>query len=145
MEFTPASSGSVAAFVLLVVLVLTAILFAIHHAYRASDLNAGRATTITAAVLVVWIAGWTVLVASGQMLRLPLYGLPFFFGGIIVVSVGFGLSRAGGRIATHVPLAFLVGFQVFRLPLELVLHRWFKDGTIPETMTWTGQNWDIAS
>ena len=43
------------------------------------------------------------------------------------------------------PLAALVGFQGFRLPLELVLHQWVGEGSIPETMTWTGQNWDIVA
>jgi hypothetical protein len=33
----------------------------------------------------------------------------------------------------------------FRLPLELVLHTWVRQGVIPETMTWTGSNWDILS
>ena len=32
-----------------------------------------------------------------------------------------------------------------RLPLELILHAWAHQGTIPSTMTWTGQNWDIVS
>jgi hypothetical protein len=44
-----------------------------------------------------------------------------------------------------VSLAWLVGFQGFRLPLELVLHDWYASGTIPETMTWSGSNWDILS
>jgi hypothetical protein len=26
-----------------------------------------------------------------------------------------------------------------------VLHNWAAQGTIPETMTWSGQNWDIVS
>jgi threonine/homoserine efflux transporter RhtA len=38
----------------------------------------------------------------------------------------------------------LVGFQTFRLPLELVMHCWAVQGTIPTTMTWTGQNWDVV-
>jgi hypothetical protein len=42
-------------------------------------------------------------------------------------------------------VAALVAFQAFRLPLELVLHRWALEGTIPLTMTWTGDNWDIVS
>ena len=30
-------------------------------------------------------------------------------------------------------------------PLELVLHAWSEQGTIPQTMTWTGANLDIVS
>jgi hypothetical protein len=51
----------------------------------------------------------------------------------------------GHRIAYQTPIAWLVFFQAFRLPLELVLHDWYTSGIIPETMTWTGSNWDIAS
>jgi hypothetical protein len=29
--------------------------------------------------------------------------------------------------------------------LELILHSWANQGTIPTTMTWTGRNWDIVS
>ena len=35
--------------------------------------------------------------------------------------------------------------QSFRLPLELILHSWVHQGVIPETMTWTGQYFDILS
>ena len=61
------------------------------------------------------------------------------------VWTGLALSPVGRQFAAQVPLAALVGFQAFRLPLELVLHSWVAQGTIPGTMTWTGQNWDIIS
>lgn len=60
-------------------------------------------------------------------------------------AIGYGLSPAGRRLATALPTAALVAFQSFRLPLELVLHRWAEIGTIPGTMTWTGQNLDVVS
>lgn len=61
-----------------------------------------------------------------------------------LVSVGVGLSSIG-RWLSLLPLPMLVAFQGFRLPLELVLHSWVGQGVIPETMTWTGRNWDIVS
>jgi len=71
--------------------------------------------------------------------------LPVMFVAIIMVSIGAGLSPIGGWLASTAPVAALVGFQAFRLPLELILHAWAAGGTIPETMTWTGKNCDIAS
>jgi len=62
-----------------------------------------------------------------------------------LISVGFGSSTVGGWLAAGVPITWLVAFQGFRLPLELILHAWAHQGTIPSTMTWTGQNWDIVS
>ena len=54
-------------------------------------------------------------------------------------------SRAGARLASVTPLALLVGFQAFRLPLELVMHRAAVEGTMPPQMTYTGSNFDIVT
>lgn len=141
MNFTPASSGSVLAFMIIVAAVIVAFLAAVHRAYQ------GRLgpTLLVALGLGAWLGGLGALVASGRLAALPEQGLPAFFGAIILVSVGVGLSPLGGRLAGALPLAALVGFQAFRLPLELVLHDWTRQGTIPGTMTWTGQNWDIVA
>lgn len=141
MNFVPASSQSVGAFVVIVVVVIVAFFAA---AWRALE---GQKIKFLALALVcgVAIGLQSALVASGQLWALPLHGLPLFFGGVLFVSVALGLSPLGGRMAGAVPLAALVAFQGFRLPLELVLHSWAQQGTIPGTMTWTGQNWDIVS
>ncbi len=140
MSFHPASTGSLAAFVAIVIAVVAAFLWAVQHSYRS-----GKAVTLAALALAAWLGGLSWLVASGRMPGLPLSGLPFFFVPILAVCAGAGLSPVGARLAASVPLAALVGFQAFRLPLELVLHSWAAQGVIPETMTWTGQNWDIVS
>jgi hypothetical protein len=145
MNFTPASSGSVGVFVLIVFHVLAAFLVAVHHAYRAQPEVARRRTVMALAGAGIWIGGLSAWVASGRMTALPYSGLPLFFGSVLVVSVALGLSPLGGRLAATVPVAALVGFQAFRLPLELVLHRWALEGTIPTTMTWSGENWDVVS
>ena len=141
MNFTPASSGSVAVFVAIVVVVIVAFLAAARRAFA----DAPGKFFAVALGLGGWIGFLAALVASGRMETLPLDGLPLFFGGILVVSAGAGLSPLGARFADRVPLTALVVFQAFRLPLELVLHTWAAQGTIPSTMTWTGQNWDIVS
>lgn len=140
MEFVPASDASVLAFRVITVGVCGAFVWAVFRAY-----GRGRVLAIACTVVTCWIGALTVLVAGGKMTSLPLNGLPFFFGSILVICTAAALSPFGGRLATRVPLAALVGFQAFRLPLELVLHEWAAQGTIPETMTWTGQNWDIIS
>jgi small-conductance mechanosensitive channel len=43
------------------------------------------------------------------------------------------------------PLWALVGFQVFRFPLELVMHRAYVEGLMPVQMSYSGQNYDIVS
>lgn len=141
MNFTPASSESVAIFLVIVAAVIAAFLVGARRAFADAPVN----FFAVALGLGAWIGLLAALVASGRMEALPLHGLPIFFGSILVVSIGAALSRLGAKFAAAVPLTGLVAFQAFRLPLELVLHSWAGQGTIPATMTWTGQNFDIVS
>ncbi|MBI5423600.1 MAG: hypothetical protein HZA32_05895 [Opitutae bacterium] len=141
MNFTPASPGSVMVFIGILLAVVCAFLVAARRAYAAER---GRFLVVVFGAG-AWIGLMAAAVASGRMWELPLHGLPFFFGGVLAVSVGAGFSPLGRRMADAVPLAALVAFQGFRLPLELVLHTWAGQGTIPATMTWTGQNWDVVT
>jgi hypothetical protein len=54
-------------------------------------------------------------------------------------------SRAGQALVDHAPLAALVGLQAFRLPLELLMHGWSREGALPVQMTLAGMNFDIAT
>lgn len=144
MEFTPSAPGAVAVFLVVVAAVVAAWIAAVYRAHRGEPRQA-RFTLYFALGFCAWLASLSALVVSDALSALPLRGLPFFFGSIFAVSLGVALSPLGGRLAARLPLAALVGFQAFRLPPELVLHEWAAQGTIPESMTWTGQNWDILS
>ena len=85
------------------------------------------------------------IVHSGLFERAFLPFGPVFLVGTIALAIAVAFTPLGHRIAKNIPIAWLVLFQAFRLPLELVLHEWYRSGTIPETMTWTGSNFDIAS
>lgn len=43
------------------------------------------------------------------------------------------------------PLQWLIGFQVFRIPVEIFLHQGYLDGFVPVQMTWVGRNLDILT
>src|SRR5262249_47364396 len=43
------------------------------------------------------------------------------------------------------PFVALIGFQAFRLPLELVMHRAVAAGIMPNVMSFTGYNFDIVT
>jgi hypothetical protein len=60
-------------------------------------------------------------------------------------ALAVGLSPLGRRLATGLPLVALVGFQAFRLPLELVMHRAAVEGVMPSVMSFGGYNFDIVS
>ncbi|MDH3530866.1 MAG: hypothetical protein OEQ28_14980 [Acidobacteriota bacterium] len=59
-----------------------------------------------------------------------------------VVFVAF--SRFGKRL-TNFSLTFLVGFQSFRILVELLIHEAVKQGVAPPQLTWTGMNFDIIT
>lgn len=130
---TPASSASLAAFL--------AICLAIVAAYA----WATRGRTAPLLGLAVWLGLFCGLVLSGFLQAQPMPRLIIGFTFVNLVSLAAALSPLGRQLAEDVPIAALVGFQAFRLPLELVLHDWAAGGTIPGTMTWTGQNWDIVT
>jgi hypothetical protein len=62
-----------------------------------------------------------------------------------LVVVAFSFSRWGKWAAERLPLTLLVGVQVFRLPLEIVLYYLGKHGAISQEMTLAGYNFDIAT
>ena len=68
---------------------------------------------------------------------------------LLFVTMGsalfLALTQTGLAMVSTLSLVSLIGFQGFRLPLEIILHLWAETGTVPSTMTWTGQNWDIAT
>src|SRR5688572_28419609 len=106
MDFTPASIASQAAFLAVVFLVVGATLAAINHAY-----GSFKATAVAATLLGVWLGLQSALVFSGIMPNLPMRGLPFFFGPILVVWAGLAFSPVGSRLAAAIPLGALVAFQ----------------------------------
>lgn len=81
-----------------------------------------------------FLAGGGGLPPRFVVVMVPMFALPVLLG---VSDVGKRLSNA--------PFALLVGFQAFRLPLELVMHQAAIDGTMPEQMTYTGMNFDIVT
>lgn len=142
--FHPASPLSLLAFILVCAAVLAAFLRGIWLSARLEKLNPVPRTAGAAIGVVLWLGLAASLVASGWVEAVP-GRLPMFGAGIMLVSVLLGCSRLGKWLALAVSVPWLLAFQGFRLPLELVLHSWANQGVIPETMTWTGQNWDVLS
>ncbi len=143
--FTPASSLSVLCFEIVCAAVIIMLIAATRHAYQDDPAHARKVTMRFFLGLLIWLGGLLTLIKTDTMPALPMQGLPVFFVSILGVSIAVGLSPFGARVAAQTPLAALIAFHSFRLPIELILHNWAERGTIPETMTWTGQNWDIAA
>jgi hypothetical protein len=105
-----------------------------------------RQVVWTAAVVAAYLGLTAAVTASGVLANPgPPPTIMLFMAGSNLVAVLFAFSPLGRRFADHLPLAALVGFQAFRLPLELILHRWYAQGVLPVQMTYEGLNFDILS
>lgn len=97
--------------------------------------------------LVAWFALTGALAASGMLQRWdarPPPLMPLLVVGF-VLTVVLARGEVGTRMARELPLAAIIGFQAFRLPLELVMHRAAAEGTMPVQMSFSGWNFDILS
>lgn len=145
MSFRPASTGSLLAFCAILALVLGLFLAGTYLAARRSGVPPARRTLLTAIAVLGYLGLLAVPPLTGVMEARTLPALPLFMAASLLPALAYGLSRRGAELAAGVPLVALVAFQGFRLPLELVLHAWGDQGTIPMTMTWSGQNFDVVS
>lgn len=142
------SAGSSLAFVVIVLVLASLFVLGARRAASAKEgpAAARRATLASSAAMLALLAGTAGLAASGALLSLvgtPGFALYPLLCNLLALSLA--LSPVGRAFATHVPIAALVGFQSFRLPLELVLHRWYEQGVLPVQMTYAGDNLDILT
>lgn len=139
MPFTPPSTLSLFAFVVVLVWVPAT------WTWAAAAAGGTRWGVSMALGWLAWVAVTSAVVLSGIIEQAPMPGIPVFFISANVAALAVSLSPAGKKLAWTTPVAWLVAFQTFRLPLEVILHDWAGAGTIPITMTWTGQNLDVVS
>src|SRR5262249_13688957 len=105
-----------------------------------------RAVWLGAAGL-AWLSITALAGLSGVLRRFDATPPPFVLLALAVAGLGVGgpCSRVGALLVRGVPLWVLVGFQVFRFPLELVMHRAYVEGVMPVQMSYSGQNYDIVT
>jgi hypothetical protein len=111
-------------------------------------LGARRRRTVLAGVgVAIWLAAQAAAALSGWLGRFDLRPPPMviWFASMIVMTLALAWSGFGRRFADKLPLVALIGFQAFRLPLELVMHRAATAGIMPNVMTFTGYNFDIVT
>jgi hypothetical protein len=145
LPFAQPSALSVFAFLSIVAFILAALLDGVYTASLRLGFPALRRTVLVAVGTGLWLMVLSFVVASGVVGRSPMPAVPLFLGASNVGGLLLALSPVGAWLARGLPLWALVGFQGFRLPLELVLHSWGEQGTIPMTMTWEGSNFDVIT
>ena len=146
-EMTTPSLGSSVAFVVVIAFVAVAITAAIWRGGLTGESdNTKRRWGIGATMcMLLWLLIGAVVPISGILETKMLPPPPMFLvGAIILLAVSIAFSFTGLRLS-RLPFSALIGFHAFRLPLELILHNWYKDGTLPIQMTFEGHNFDIAT
>ena len=136
-------------FVALAFALAAAFVAAIYVTASATPTSSPRAAR-DAAIAALGAAGWLGLTyAAAQSGRLSFSTRPptmvFLLVATAVVAIAIGASRLGRRLATGIPLAALVGVQGFRVVVELILHRAYREGLMPVQMSFSGLNFDILS
>ena len=106
----------------------------------------GRARVVMLAVLAAWLAYATTLGLTGVASHTDQIppGLALLTVPVMVAVLGLTLTRPGAVVAASVPLWLLLGFQVFRVGVELSLHHLWSAGLAPRIMTLEGGNIEIV-
>jgi hypothetical protein len=103
--------------------------------------------TIAAILISVWLGGSAILAKSGilaEFQRRPPPILIFMFS-LSIITAAVAFSPIGNRLIKGVDIRWLIGFQVFRLPLEFLLYQLYREGVVPAQMTFAGMNFDIVT
>ncbi len=100
-----------------------------------------------AAAAALWLFATALLGASGFLSdfdslppRLLLLLAP-----TLTLPLVLAFSRPGNALSRELPVAALVLFHSYRLPLELVMQRAADEGTMPTQMSYSGYNFDILT
>ncbi len=95
-------------------------------------------TLLVATALIAW-SGWLKFGPMPPRLMILVFSVSAF---TIWLSC---FTQFGEALAKVPPLHWLIGMQVFRVPVEIFLHWGWREGFVPKQMTWESCNWDILT
>ena len=137
-------------FVALVMLMVAVFILGAGLGSRSQD-ESSRATwrwsLVATAIAGVWLVPAAGLARAGVLREFNATPPPLFLlmGSLTLVTAGLAASPVGARLATGLGWVGLIGFQVFRVPLEGLLYGLHLEGVIPIQMTFAGLNFDVLS
>jgi hypothetical protein len=104
-----------------------------------------RRTLLGGSLTIAWIALTGLAAARGALHFSPPPTMLVLFALIFGGAVALAMSPMGKQLALGLPLAALVGYQGFRVVVELLLHRAYLEGLMPVQMSYSGRNFDIVT
>ncbi len=104
--------------------------------------------TMRITVLVfIWLTVTVTLAERGSLSDWSKFPPPIIqlLAAAIIVTGVCAFSRLGSRLIAGLPISALIGFQVFRIPVELILFLFYQNGAMPVQMTFEGRNFDVLT
>ena len=106
-----------------------------------------KKTFLTLAISIFVMTGSAVIAINGKLTDFNSFPPPMVIMilGLVVMSFVMGLSPLGRTVVEKRSLIVLVGFQAFRFPLELIMHRASEFKIMPIQLSYSGFNFDIIT
>jgi hypothetical protein len=106
-----------------------------------------RTTLAIVTGLAIWLVYVGLFSSLGYMrdpsLRPP--GILWVVGPVVLFIVFVAVrSNIGAGVAAAIPLWLILGFESFRIGVELLVHRLWEDGLVPKLLTYEGGNVDMV-
>lgn len=143
------SSPAQAILFALVVLLALAFILAVRRTGEEDELDQAKSrwTGIAAVIAIAWLGISALLAKSGVLSEFNRRPPPFllFVLGFTIATTIVAFSPIGTRLIRGSKIGWLIGFQSFRIPVELWLHQLHQEGVVPVQMTYAGRNFDILS
>ena len=133
----------------LAIVAAVAALFVSAYSRLAGDALADRlrGTFVGAGVIALWLLVPGLAAQSGRLSDFS-SGFPPFVALMLALfgaTLALAFSPVGTRFVERAPLHALIGYQVFRIPVEFWLHHLYARGLWDERLTWSGLNFDVYS
>lgn len=116
-------------------------------AVAAALVGAAEQRTGALVAAAAWLGFSALLAGSGWLANFAAMP-PHFFAFMLptfVATLALGFSRVGTGMSERLGFGALIGFQVFRVPVEWVLFALHRDGVVPVQMSFEGWNFDVLT
>ncbi|MBN64633.1 MAG: hypothetical protein CME20_25000 [Gemmatimonadetes bacterium] len=115
-------------------------------AERTEGVAVGLWTVRAVAGAAIWLAATGLVALTGVLRDFSLPPRIFFLLAVsLALTFSIAYSRVGTALVAGIGPVGLIGFQLFRLPVEIFLHGMYQAGQTPVQMTYAGLNFDIFS
>ena len=95
----------------------------------------------------MWLLGTALMASKGSLDnfdQFPPNIMVIVFMSVIMTFV-LAFSKIGLYVIKGAGMVWLIGFQGFRVLVEIFLHQMYMEGIVPEQMTYVGYNFDILA